>query len=157
MACPLRACLLFLLPLAAGCASYYAHYEASAERQIDEILTSKNFEAVDRWQADARMPAPRKPLLGPAADNPGPAEARTLSLSEALRLATDRNRSFKSEVEDTHLAALSLSLQRRNFGPVITNTIAYVFSNSPSADAAGTTSARIGISKIVPSGGTVSA
>ncbi|MFH1732347.1 MAG: TolC family protein, partial [Planctomycetota bacterium] len=75
----------------------------------------------------------------------------------ALRLATDRNRSFKSEVEDTQLAALSVSLQRRNLGPVITNTIAYVFSNSPSADAAGTTSARIGISKIVPSGGTVSA
>ena len=153
---PRRTCLALLALLSSGCASYYAHYEAGADRDIIAILSSKQFESVGRWQADARMPAPRKPDP-PAKPDAGAPNARTLSLTDALRLATKQNRNFKSEVEDTHLAALSVSLQRHNFGPVVTNTIAYVFSNSPTASATGAGSADIGVSKILPSGGTVGA
>lgn len=150
-------CTALAVLLSSGCASYYARYEAAADREIQNILSSKQFEAVGRWQADTRMPEPPKPDAPPATDNGTPAQTRTLSLQAALQLATRQNRTFKSEVEDTHLAALSVSTQRRNFGPIISNTMSYVFSNSPTASATGDASARVGVSKIVSTGGSVSA
>ncbi len=144
--------LAALAAVASGCAAYYTHYEGSAEREIHEILDSKKAEAVDRWQSNTQMPAPEKPAKLPSAEG-----LKVLSLADALRIATQRNRDFKSQVETTHLAALSLALQRHNFGPVISNTISYVYANSPSDTADGTGSAKFGVSDVIGSGGTVSA
>jgi len=154
MARHVRLALAALLVLCLGCRSYYDHYESGADRDIRSILTAKKPGAVDRIQADTIMPDP----AGPAEHKPfDPDRVRTLSLPEALGLATERNRSFKSRIEDTQLSALSVSDQRRAFGPILTNSISYVFANSPSADASGDSSARIGVSQILPTGGTVSA
>ena len=141
--------------LVGGCAWHEAGYVASAEREIREILESKRHDAVGRWQKNAKIPKPAK--------EPEPVQAkaggkvRVLSLRGALKVATKNNRNFQSQIETLHLAALSASLQRRNFGPIIDNTISYVFSNSPSTTATGAFSAGIGVSKILPSGGTIDA
>ena len=149
-------CLAALVVVTAGCASYYGHYDASAEREIHAILNSKKYDAVDQWQRSAVMPEADEPpkTAGTKGDL---GKVKVLSLRDALRTATKENRDFKSEVEALHLAALAASLQRRNFGPILSSTLSYVYANSPSTTATGTGSANIGLSKILPSGGTVSA
>jgi outer membrane protein TolC len=153
---------VWLAALAAGCSSYANYYERSADREVSAILSSKQPEAVDRWQENARFPKPEPP---PEAPEPArmetpeseESEPRVLSLADAVRTAFGNNRSFKTEAETLYLAALSASLERRNYGPILTNTIEYVYSNGPGTDADGALAASLGVSKIVPSGGTVSA
>ena len=150
-----RVWMAALVALSAGCSWNEAAYRASAERTISQILSSKQYEAVDRWQQSAITPAPEKPP--PAAPAPAVGKPQVFFLRDALRTATRHNRDFKSELESLELSALAASLQRRNFGPILSNTISYAFSNSPTATATGTLSAEIGVSKILPSGGTVEA
>jgi len=151
-------CLAVLVALAAGCSQYSGYYQKSAEREILEILESKRDYAVDRWQKNARMPEPEK-APAPVRSEGNPGEVRVLSLREALRIATQNNRSFKSQRESLELAALSLALERRNFGPVISNTISYVCTQTRSADGSrtntGTGRADLSVSQILPTGGKV--
>jgi outer membrane protein TolC len=149
-------CLAALAVLAGGCASYYDRYEAGADRQVARILRSKRAAAVDVIQRYAVTPdPPRKPAPKPAAKPDKP--ARVIGLSEALKLASEQNRNYQTQAEAVYLSALALSRQRRNFGPILSNTISYVLTNGPGTDARHTGSATLGLSDIVPIGGTVAA
>jgi len=157
---PRCCCLAVLAALSAGCSSYYTYYQKSAEREILEILESKRDYAVDRWQKNAKMPEPEK-APAPVKTEGNPGEARVLSLRDALRIATQNNRSFKSQRESVDLAALSAALERHNFGPVISNTISYVSTQTSSADGSrtntGTGRADFSVRQILPTGGTLRA
>jgi len=144
-------CLGAFAILLAGCSSYSNYFEASADREVQAILNSKEYQATGEWREKARHPEPEK-----AEEAPVDKEARVLNLRDALRTATRYNRDFKTQTESVYLSALAASLQRRNFGPIVSNTLSYVYTNGPKENAAGESAASIGVSQIVPTGGTAS-
>ena len=163
----MQRCLLLvpvaLAALAAGCSLYAQCYLDAAERDIQQILDANRYQAVGKLQEEAKFPKP-EPKPEPAPKDKPPAagakeapKPRVLSVQEALRVATHNNRDFRSQIETLQLAALSVSLQERNFGPILSNTISYVFANSPSTAATGTAAASVGVSQVLPTGGGVSA
>lgn len=148
----------------AGCQGYHRGFLTGAEREIDRILDEKRYQAVGQWQENARYPEPAPEPETESETSTGPAETETtlpeskahvFSLRETMKTATMNNRNFKSQFEALQLSALDAALQRRNFGPIISNTLSYVYANSPSTNADGNASASVGVSKIVPTGGTV--
>jgi len=151
-------CMLLasLIAISSGCASYYSTYEASADRVVREILESKRHAAVDRWQKNPKLPAP-EPDVATASPDAVSGQTRTLSLRDALQIAREKNRDYKTEVETLYLSALAASLQRHNFGPVLSNTISYVYSDGAAIAGSGVASAALGVSKIIPTGGALEA
>jgi outer membrane protein TolC len=156
-------CMAACAVLAGGCAAYYDRYESSADREVASILRSKREAAIDDIQRQAVQPKP-PPTPAPAApDEPTKAAEkpasppRTLTLPDALHLAAERNRSYKGQAENAYLSALALSRQRRNFGPILSNTLSAVLTDGAVVDATHTGRATIGVSDIIPTGGTLSA
>ncbi|HEX5138366.1 MAG TPA: TolC family protein [Planctomycetota bacterium] len=105
----LRLGTLLLLPALLGCAS---RYERSADREGDRIMQ----------EGEASVDAFRTNLVRPTADVPAredrapPVDVpETLTLEDALRIATGCNRDYKTQRDAFFLAALSLGLTRRNF------------------------------------------
>ncbi len=95
--------------------------------------------------------------------DPEDAEVHTLSLRDAMRTATLNNRNFMSQIETVQIAALDAIRQRRNFGPIISNTLSYVysdsrvFSDSDRTTTRGDLTGSLGVRQIVPSGGQIEA
>lgn len=139
-----------------GCISHPARYEAGADRQVLDILQSKQHEAVDRIQQNAQMPEPEKAPSPAPSTTPEPAPRRVLSLRDALQLAISGNRDYVSSRDATYLSALTLTRQRRDFGPILNGTISALFSDGSAGDAAGRASADFGVRKVLGSGGTLS-
>jgi outer membrane protein TolC len=148
--------LLGVAIFAAGCSSYHAYYERAADRDILDILESHHDQAVGRWQKNVRQPEPIKASMAELPEGYTPGKPLVLSLADAIRTATKNNRTYKNELEAIQLSALALSTQRRNFGPIVSNTISYVYADAAAAAGTGTTGASVGVSKIVPTGGTAS-
>jgi len=148
--------MLLAMLFVAGCSSYASYYERSADREILDILQSRQEEAVGQWQRNLRMPTPSETESAPVPEGHENGKPLMLSLQEAIRLAKDGNRNYKNELDNIQISALGFSTQQRNFGPIITNTLSYVYSDAASADGTGTAGASLGVSKILPTGGRLS-
>jgi len=98
-----------LLGLTVGCAS---SYERRATIEGDRIMAEGN-EAVDRERSDlvepGSEPTPREDRAPPV-DVPA-----VLTIRDALRIATECNRDYKTQRDTFFLTALSLGLTRRDF------------------------------------------
>ncbi len=174
MSRPLRLLLLLgPLPLAAGCTAYAVR---DADREVAGIL-----EEVEREHIAGRIPELVQPRPAPAAESrpesvpaetepasaPAPdPEAIRLGLKEAIRLAVRQSRDYQTRVESLQLQALALTGTRRNFSPRFTGVLSYLYSQgfsfpdgafSPhdSGDPIHTGSGSLGVSQILPLGGTL--
>lgn len=146
--------------------------EASADRDVEEILAQKRRESVDRREQTVVQPARRsatEPAGASAADggdDPGPAAARAgqaavaappplrvLTLREALEIAVASGRDYVARKESLYLTALGLTGTRYDFGPRLTAALGYTFANSDSSAASHGASATAGLSQRLPWGG----
>ncbi|HKB14838.1 MAG TPA: TolC family protein [Planctomycetota bacterium] len=165
--------LLGSLSLAAGCTAYAVR---DADQEMAEIL-----EEVERDHIAARVPGLVQPERAPLpesqpesapaesepASEPAPhPEALRLGLRDAMQLAVRQSRDYRTQFESLQLQALSLSGTRRNFSPRFTGILSYLYSQgfrfpegafSPhiSGDPVHSGSASLGVSQIMPLGGTL--
>jgi len=84
-------------------------------------------------------------------------DAVRLDLHTSLRLSVTSGRDYQNQKESLYLAGLSLSLTRYNFGPLLNGTVSYLWSDAEKASSSGTLAATLGLSQILPSGGTLAA
>ncbi|HET6201413.1 MAG TPA: TolC family protein [Planctomycetota bacterium] len=156
--------LLFVLT-AGGCTSYAVR---DADREVARIL-----EGLERDQIEARIPrlvhpepapppesAPASRPAGGAESAPatepaaGPEPAR-LGVKESIRLAVRQSRGYRDQVETLYLQALSLTGTRRGFSPRLTGVLSYLFSNADASAPSHAGAASLGVSQILPLGGTL--
>ncbi len=156
---PRRICYLViaLALFAEGCAHHSAWYEASADREVLNILRSKENDATDRIQKSARMPELEKPPAPGQVPAQHEEPRRVLSLRAAIEAAIAGNRDYVAARDAVYLSALALTRQQRDFGPILSSTISTLFEDGSARDAAGRASADFGVRKVLDSGGTLSA
>ncbi len=93
---------------------------------------------------------------GVAAADAVPQEAvYVVDLEEALRIAVASNRGFKGRRESLYQAGLSHTLTRFNFGPQINGQVSAGYGVDESRSRSTSISSRLGVSQILPTGGTV--
>lgn len=80
---------------------------------------------------------------------------RIVGLKEALFVATKFNRNFLSEKESLMLSALNLSTVRNRYSWFFTGTLAAIFSDTNILYHSNNNEAQLGVSKILPTGGTL--
>lgn len=156
MSCPICCLAIALALTCGGCAHYSAWYEASADREVLNILQSKKSDAIEQIQKNVRMPEPEKP---PAPGQTGKQQEeprRTLSLRGALQAAIAGNRDYLTARDAMYLSALALTGQQRNFGPILTSTFSALFTDGSVRDATGRAVADLGVRNVLDSGGTLS-
>lgn len=132
--------------LCAGCSSGY--YAGRADRDVERILDRKTEQAIGDLEADAVRPAAEEA----GADEAEPADAKVLTLKDALGVAVTSNRDFLAEKEGVYLSALALTKTRRDFGPVLGVTLGYLIQDGPYLDAANGLSATASVTKVLPTG-----
>jgi outer membrane protein TolC len=79
-----------------------------------------------------------------------------LTLPEAIELAIQGNRGYKSQVESLHLQASSLVGTRHSFTPLLSATLSYAFSDSVGSGNSSSSSLSGGLSQILRFGGNLS-
>ena len=97
--------------------------------------------------SDAQRAVSSQPIEAPG--------AKPIRLDEALKLAFTSSRDFQDQKEGLYLSGLGYTLTRYQFGPILDNTISYVYNfreNQPYGDSLG---ADLGVSQVLPLGGTV--
>ena len=167
------------LSLAAGCTAYAVR---DADREVAEILEEVERDHIAARVPDLvepeKAPLPEsRPETAPAetedeietepASQPAShPEALRLGLRDAMRLALRQSRDYQTQVESLQLQALSLTGTRRNFSPRFTGVLSYLYSQgfsfpegvlSPhdSDDLVHTGRGSLGVSQIMPLGGTL--
>ena len=78
-----------------------------------------------------------------------------VGLRESLQIATDRNRDYKRERESLYLSALSLLTVRNTFSYFFTGSLAALLTDTESTSHRNQNTFRLGVSKILPTGGVV--
>lgn len=81
--------------------------------------------------------------------------AETYDLERALRTAVQHNRQYLTQREQLYSAGLSLSLARFNFGPQFNSAIRTLVSDAEDGVAQSEVAASLGVSQILPTGGTL--
>jgi outer membrane protein TolC len=79
-----------------------------------------------------------------------------LPLGEALRLATERNREYRNQVESLEIAALSVLDVRHGFDFRFSSQLAYDLSGGTDLEQLHASGFDIGVSKVLPTGGDLS-
>jgi outer membrane protein TolC len=164
---------VLLAALSQGCTAPGA-YVVEADAEVLPILEATE-EAVlgdrESWvqapePAAPEPPAPETPeqaggdapAVSAEAEAPAEAldEAQHLGLRSALAIAFTSSREFQNQRESLYLQGLDLSLTRYNFGPVLDGTVAFLWSDGENQVASTSLAADVGVSQILPSGGTFS-
>ncbi|MCR9243787.1 MAG: TolC family protein [bacterium] len=81
--------------------------------------------------------------------------AEVFDLERSLRTAVKYNREYQSQREQLYSAGLSTSLARFNFGPQFNSTVSSLWSDSELASPQSEIGASLGVSQILPTGGTL--
>ena len=116
---------VFVSIFIAGCSP--AEYKRQADEEVYNIIDSKwtdDLGAKANYHIsglDPNIAPPDENLIDPLALLP---EANTLSLAQAVWIATSQNRDYQNRTEDLYLSALSLTSARDTFAP----TYAAIFS-----------------------------
>lgn len=144
--------LCLLLAIAAGC----SYSQDSATREGDRIQAEK-VDAVTEFRSNELIdprdtPAPEEGTE-PAIEVPDP-----LTLSDAIRIATENNRDYQSRRETLFLAALDLGLTRRDFlRPVFDGSVNWQLTDGSELDSSDVTALTIGGDYLLYTGGTLRA
>ncbi|MCB9896387.1 MAG: TolC family protein [Planctomycetes bacterium] len=83
-------------------------------------------------------------------------EVREIGLSDALAAAFSTGREYQDQVESLYLAGLSLTGTRFQFGPQIDSSLAYNLTDEEGGRRRYTAGFDVGVSQILPTGGTLS-
>ncbi len=146
--------LLLLLIWFPACADSYWVEEADIEaaRVIEE--KSAGFNSFRR--NDLIMPAEQdEGEIGPTPEELEKIP-RIVGLKESLFVATKFNRNFLSEKESLILSALNLITVRNRYSWFFTGTLASLLTDTDAIQHSNVNRARLGVSKILPTGGTLS-
>ncbi|MFN0006403.1 MAG: TolC family protein [Planctomycetota bacterium] len=155
MRCP--PAILFVL--AAGCTS--AAYESQADEAVEAILSEGTARTLGDREETVQRPEVRPPAVEPAPEVPAappqaPAGVEILSLAASLELAIAGNRDHITRKEGLYLNALSLTSTRRTYSPILAAALTYIFAGSDTGQETHTPSLGMSLSKLLPTGGSVS-
>jgi outer membrane protein TolC len=143
-----------------------ASYTASANREVDAVLTEATTRTFANREADLLRPETwplPTPTPTPAVSQPATAPepiaplppGEPFDLRRALATATRHNRDFLGRRESLYQSGLSIALTRFQFGPQFRAAVNYLWPQSEG----GTGSQQLGtdwsVSQILPTGGTV--
>lgn len=140
-----------LLWLGSGCAQWY---EIAATRDGDAIRDEKAAQ-VEAFRSTDLL----DPRLQVEVDDAGPPDIpEVITLGDALRIATERNRDYIARKESFFLAALDLSLTRRDFlRPVFSGNVNYTASNGQRITFGDSGTLSLAASQFLRTGATVTA
>ena len=147
--------LVFLPLLLALGACAPITYERDADREVGEILRTRNASTLGGRESSVAYPEERVEAEVAAAAQ-GPHDVRLLSLADALEIAYLTNRDHISRKEDLYQTALSLTGTRFSYSPQVTAALTYIFAGSNTAPEAHTSGATAGLSQVLPWGGKAS-
>jgi outer membrane protein TolC len=146
--------VLLLAFLAPACTmSWWAE---DADEDVADVIAEKR-KGYDRFRESE--------LIRPDLDPPGESEPepedltevpRVVGLTEALKVATDRSRDYRTQKESLYLAALALTNVRNEFSPFFTSTISSIVTDTDQTSRGDQTSFSIGVRQILPTGGDLS-
>jgi len=156
-----------LLLLAAGCSR--AHYKESADTEVYKILQQKQEKlfgkadpfTIERTTTDrvSKLPHGFQPLAGteppPEGKAPEGEPPSLLSLNEAVLLAIESSRDYQSNKESLYLTALSLTLERHQWRPILSGSMSGRYEKT-GVDEAWAADSQFGISQIFATGGSLS-
>ncbi len=145
--------LLALLALSGCTAAWWAQ---DADDEVADVLAEKRTD-FDRFRAEGLAdPLDRtgEEEAAPEPDLSGVPEE--VGLFDALRVATAHNRDYQSQRESLYLSALALTDVRNDFSPFFTGSLAAVIADTNAGKHSAKTGADLGVSQILPTGGTLS-
>lgn len=146
---------------------------ASADRDVEQVLSKAQNETLGERESTVQRPAERAQTPDPAGpeepagvdgrDADGPAAVpsdsaprRVLALGDALRIAVESNRELSTQRESLYLTALSLVGTRHDFAPQLDAALSYLFADSDGATGTSDVALTAGISQVLPQGGRLS-
>jgi outer membrane protein TolC len=148
------AALALFAVLAAGCAD--AYWVAGADQAAADVLAEKSV-GFDDFRANGLV-MPEGEAEGETR-GPTPEELEDVpsevGLKEALAIATRFNRNYQSERESLYLSALALTTVRNQFSFLFTGTLSAILTDTDLTHHSNINRAELGVSKILPTGGTV--
>ncbi len=150
---------LGLISLLAGCTA--KQYHEQADKEVYKIIRQGQKVALGETNAftiDTRYSSrnPQEVKAGEIIEERVQKEKRVLTMEEALRLATEHSRTYQTRREQLYLSAMALTSERFRFAlqPSVTSDAA-LSKNATRED--GTLGSRIGLDKLMMTGGRVSA
>ncbi len=110
-----------------------------------------------RTEPGVETPPPKPPAKAGAEGEGAPARVsvQILSLQDALRVAFANNRSYQSRKESVYLSALSLTLARHNFAPILFGSAGGDLESGPDGRS-GSLSSNFGLNLLLTSGARLS-
>jgi outer membrane protein TolC len=134
-----------------ACATYWTE---SADEEVADVMREKERDFVEFRESELIRP---DLLEGEPEEEVDTSDVpETVGLREALAVATSKNRNYQREKESLYISALNLTGVRNRFSVFFTGSLSALLSNRKDQDASKDVEARLGASKILPTGGTVS-
>ncbi len=153
-------CAVTMVVWTLGCESFAS---ADADREVHATLAKYQDRVLAQRATWVKQPVTLPPESQPATSQPtsqaaatAPANARTLSLEEALETAFKNSRDFKTASESLYRSGLGYSLVRYTFGPILDSTISYLWNYNEAAPNTHTVGVPLSVRQILPLGGSVS-
>jgi len=151
--------LAFLSMLVAGCTA--DAYEHQADEAVQAILNEGTGRTLGGREESAQRPEVRPAAPPPAPEVPAdpvgpPRGAEVLTLADSLELAIEGNRDHITRKEGLYLTALALTSTRHTYSPLVAAALSYIFAGSDEGPDAHTPALSMSLSKLLPTGGTVS-
>ena len=146
--------LVLLALLHTGCES--AHWVDSADRDVEAVLAEKSAAFEEFRQNGLILKGMEAPERDDAAEEDLSGIPTEMGLRETLAVAVKRNRTYISERESLYIAALNLTRVRNDFSTVFSGALSAVLSDSDDSNHVDRETLRLGASRILPTGGTVS-
>ncbi len=145
--------IIMILTLLIGCSTEY--YKEDADKEAYQIIDEK-------WQDDFGV----KANFRISDVDPGPEDINfdpndlytptgTISLKEAVRIATAKSRQYQSQKESLYSSALSLSMSRHNYEPRLRGIFGGGYSRSGSSESVNS-DASLSVSQLLADGASVS-
>ena len=145
-------CVTALIIMAGGCSPQY--HKADADKEVYKIINSK-------WQEDIGQKANYMISDVPASPNDiqiekGVPPSHTITLAQAVAMATAHNREYQSQKEDLYLRALDLTLVRHDFATKWLGTYDGTYTRN-SADETLKHEGKLGFNQLLADGAQISA
>jgi outer membrane protein TolC len=151
-----RLLTLLLIPVLAGLAACASHYARQAEDDAGELVDETLARVRSARRTNLVVPGRIPPGERREADLPPPVVPEVISLEDALRIATERNRDYLTQVEGLELSALSVLGTRYRFTPRFSSSLAYSLSDGTGSQATQRGDFDIGVTQTLPLGGSAS-